>query len=455
MTSSTDPIAALATAPQPAAVAIIRLSGAGTLQRLTPLMRLGSSSFPVQRLQRATMLDLHGRALDDVLVVRFAAPRSYTGEEAAEIHCHGGPFGVRALLKTLYASGFRPAEPGEFTRRAFLNGKLDLTAAEGIRELAGAESEQQWLAARQLATGRLRSDLDELRASLIQAMAYLEAQIDFPDEGDTATANRRQVAGMVRKVEAEIERLLASYEHGRVALRGLSVALLGEPNAGKSSLLNALLQRERALVTEIPGTTRDWLEENVLVAGRLVRLIDMAGIRDAKDPIERMGIEAARNLAKEADFVLLLAPADAEGGAKVLTRLSRWVSELGLRQVRRVLTKADLGVPTWAASDEWLHLSTKTGLGMPALKSLLQDAVDNHLGRLGEQTFVTTPRHVDALSKAQQALAAFAVAHAGGAYEEMLAFELQTAARALQSIVGGIDHEDVLDKVFATFCVGK
>ena len=342
---------------------------------------------------------------------------------------------MRRILAILYTQGFQVAEQGEFTRRAFLHGKLDLTAAEGIRELVSAESHQQWLAARHLATGRLKDQIESLRRDLLEAMAYLEAQIDFPDEGDTASVDRSQVRTRTARVEAGIARLVASYDSGRVAARGLAVALFGQPNAGKSSLMNSLLERERAIVTEIAGTTRDWLEEPCLVDGRLIRLVDMAGMREAEDPVERLGIEAAVKLARDADIVLFLAPAD--GGDEVKTRIATWVRDLAPRRHLVILTKADLARPLWAEAD-WLDISSRTGAGLASLRKQLAAMVDVHVDALGEETFVTAARHVEALRLAQQSLVAYARADAESAFEEMLAFELQNAARALRTIVGEV-----------------
>lgn len=390
--------------------------------------------------------------MDEVLAVRFVAPRSYTGEDTAEIHCHGGPYVIRRILESLYAIGFRPAEPGEFTRRAFLNGKLDLTAAEGIHELVSAESHQQWMAARQLATGKLKEAIDALRSDLISAMAYLEAQIDFPDEGDTAALDRSHVRIRVANVRDRIARLLSSYDSGRIAARGLSVALFGEPNAGKSSLLNALLGRERAIVTDIAGTTRDWLEESCLVAGRLIRLIDLAGMRESNDPVEAIGIKSAIRLAQEADVVLFLAPAD--GDPEVEKKIAQWRRDLKPRRDRILVTKIDLGQPDWKKAD-WLAISCHSGYGLDDLRAYLAEMVDTQIGSLAEETFVTAARHVAALQAARAAIDVFFEQDQSGAFEEMLAFELQNAARALLAIVGQIGNDDILDVVFRDFCIGK
>lgn len=396
-----------------------------------------------------------GDILDEPLVAKFDGPRSFTGEDSLEIYCHGGPYIVRRILETIYANGVRPADPGEFTRRAFLHGKLDLTAAEGVRALVNAESKDQWQAARQLATGKLRNAIDQLRTQLIGSMAYLEAQIDFPDEGDTESLKLQDVTDRVRTVERSVAKLRASYDGGRVAARGLMVALFGAPNTGKSTLMNELLGHERAIVTEVAGTTRDYLEEPCLVEGHLLRLVDMAGIRPSADAdaVEQIGIKHALRLAKEADLVLFLAGSDQNAGAA--QSLLFWEKELSPRASLKLLTKTDISPrPRWA-DPSFLAISCKTGAGMDELRRTLARQVETHIGRLGEETYVTTARHAAALDQAQDALARFFAAVTAGSYEEMLAFELQQAARALAAIVGAVDNEDILDTVFSTFCLGK
>lgn len=449
-----EPIVALASGSGAAGVAVLRLSGRGCHASLRPcLARAHDDEWPERLLRLTKVVDPKtGEGIDDALVTFFYGPRSFTGQDAAEIHAHGGPYIVRRLLETLYAQGFRAADPGEFTRRAFLNGKLDLTEAEGIRELVEAESHQQWVAARHLASGRLRTAIESLRTRLIETLAYLEAQIDFPDEGDTEHLDRTHVRERAAEVARQVTRLAGSYDSGRVASRGLAVALVGAPNAGKSTMMNELLGRERAIVTPIAGTTRDWLEERCLINGRLIRLFDMAGLRDDPDPVEAIGIAAARNLASEADLVVFLAPADAPD--HVTDDIARWRRELAPKDEVTLLTKADLGVPAWAG--QWPTVSAKTGAGIDAFKTLLADKVDRHLGgALKEEAFVTNARHLAALQEAARALSAFAEADANGTYVELLAFELQQATKALRSIVGEVDTDDVLDKIFREFCVGK
>ncbi|MDQ3233616.1 MAG: tRNA uridine-5-carboxymethylaminomethyl(34) synthesis GTPase MnmE [Pseudobdellovibrionaceae bacterium] len=448
-----EPIAALSTASGASAVAMIRISGTHALPLLEKLLRRRSAAPVTPRMMMmAQFIDpLSQAVVDELMVAVFHGPASFTGEDAAELYCHGGPYIVGRLLHLLYAHGFRPAEPGEFTRRAFLHGKMDLSSAEGIKQLVEAQTEQQWLAARQLATGRFARTIEELRASVIESMAYLAARIDFPDEGDTQDVDLSMVRVRVEKVMQRIQKLEDSYGSGRVAAQGLMVTILGRPNMGKSTLLNTLLGKERAIVTEHAGTTRDYLEEPCRVRGRLIRLVDTAGVREAKDAVEKVGIARGLELAQESDLILLLNAADAE--AEDLQETDRLEAQLGAERCLRVLTKADLGVPAWAKG--YLMISCQAERGLEQLEEEIVKRVDGFVGKLSEEPFVSSARHLAALQTAKADLIAYFNAEAAGHYDELLAFELQNAARALSSILGTIDVEDVLDKIFRDFCVGK
>lgn len=282
------PIAALASAAGSAALAVLRLSGAATHRLLEPMLARPIDSYSFRQLHLCKLRDPKSKViLDEIMLVLFPAKRSFTGEESAEIICHGGPYVVQKILATLYESGFNPAEPGQFTQRAFLNGRLDLAKAEGIRELTQAQTEHQWLAANQLFGGKLSAKIVELRQALISAMALLEAKIDFPEEEDSAHISQNEIVKTVNSVEDQISQLLASYENGKIAASGLRVALLGPPNAGKSTLLNKLLGHERAIVSEEAGTTRDFIEDTIVLNGSLIKLIDTAGIRKTDAAIEK------------------------------------------------------------------------------------------------------------------------------------------------------------------------
>lgn len=448
-----EPIAALATSQGRSAIAIIRLSGDGTWQLLAKSIKGCLSIKPRMSTLRKFRDPDSGVIIDELLLVLFEAKSSFSGQESAELYCHGGPFIVQRLLETLYRSGFRAADPGEFTRRAYLNGRIDLTTAEGIKELVNADSEHQWKAAKTLAEGHLHRRVEELRRLLVEAMAYLEACIDFPDEGETANLSiRKDVVARVERARAAIEKLSASYTDGKIASEGLLVALIGEPNSGKSTLLNTVLGRARAIVTDIPGTTRDFIEEKVLIKGRLIRLVDTAGIRESHDQVEKLGIKSSREFIEQADLVLLLVPADA--GPRQKAEAFSWIAGVGSEKVLTVRTKSDLAKSVSISPSEHL-ISCHTGQGIDALTEALTARVDRSAATIEADVFVTTARHKFALDQALGALRKFDEELQRGNFEECLAFELQQGAKSLRSLVGEIGSEDLLDKIFSDFCIGK
>ena len=447
-----EPIAALSSGSGPGAIAVLRITGKSCHDLFcTAIQPICGRSMTAARLNLCRIIDPQsGEILDEAMVVFFYGPRSYTGQDSIEIFCHGGPFIVRSIMDLSFRLGARPAEPGEFTRRAFLNGKMDLTAAEGIRELVAAQSHQQWVAARYLVDGHLHGHINQLRHQLIDALAYLEALIDFPEEEDVQKVHRLGVREKVHAVSGKIDELIANYQGGRVASQGLMVALVGEPNVGKSTLLNALLGKERAIVTEVAGTTRDYIEESCLIKGRLLRLVDTAGLRNSEELVEKIGIKASLQIARQADLVLVLIEASAMGEQK--ERLEPVLT--GVKSLVYLVTKKDL-CPDRDLPEGWLGVSVKSAEGLDALRDWLAERVDAYVHPLKEACFVTNARHLQALQKARAELTQFCQADDQGAFEECLGFELQNAVRSLSAIVGDIGADDVLDRIFQQFCIGK
>ncbi len=444
------PIAALSTAHGVGAVALLRVSGEDCHKILKPFL-IGVSEEIRMRHSYYVRYQVDGDVLDDVIAVFFKGPASFTGEDTVEITCHGGPFVVQSILAHFWKLEINPAEPGEFSRRAFLNGKMDLTEAEGVAALIEAQSEAQWRAARSLTEGRLSNVIGTLRDELVDAMAFLEARIDFPDEGDTSQVEIQHATEKVRGVKRSIDQLIDSYQTGRVASQGLRIALIGPPNAGKSTLMNTLLGQNRAIVTNIPGTTRDFIEERCLIKGRLVSLIDTAGIRHTDDTIETVGVEHAKRLAAEADIVLLLIPSDLSP-AQLKDAMS-YMDGVKMNQCLKVMTKSDLDAHLQSDGD-WLHISCLNSNGLTQLQDEIVKRFDGFVGNLNIPAFITSTRHLHALHSANERLQEY-LEKASEAYDECLAFELQEAARALMEIVGDVSQEDVLDRVFSRFCVGK
>ncbi len=463
-----EPIAALASGRGPSPIAIIRVSGQGSHGLLSRFFRHDldpaqnvSDKQKERKLVKLRFVDPETEeVVDDILTVFFFAPRSYTGQDAAELFCHGSPYIIQRILSALYRNGFREADPGEYTRRAFLNGKLDLTEAEGINALIQAESHQQWLTASKLIEGRLSQRIQDLKARLIDAMSFLEARIDFPEEDDLDDVSLDLVKKKVTEVFDATNRLAESYVDGRIASEGLAVILFGPPNVGKSTIMNTLLGKERSIVTPIAGTTRDYIEERCLLKGRYFRLFDTAGFREHPDEVEKIGIEYAQKLARDADLVLVILSQEVHLSS--VQRLLEAISALNPRMVRVLINKSDLGKPDWIKAfsseplfEKLIEISCTTGNGFDELKESLVSIIDSSLARLGDDFFITSARHLDALEKAKASFDAFFSALQEGRFEECLAFELQQAAKALGTIIGEVGAEDILDSIFNRFCIGK
>ena len=442
---SVDTIAALASAPGMGAVAIVRVSGPNCLAVLQKVCPNLARIVP-RMMQLAEFVRGDQAVLDELLLCYFQAPASFTGEDSLEFYCHGSPYIVRTLLAELCSRGCRMADAGEFTRRAFLNGKLDLTAAEGIQQLVEASSDHQWQAARYLATGALATYIENLRAQVIGAMAYLEARIDFPDEGDIKDISLDPAWQKVEEISDSLGRLIDSYQGGKVASQGLRVAIIGRPNMGKSSLMNRLLQEQRAIVTDIAGTTRDYLEESCLIQGRLVRLIDTAGIRETTDAIEKIGVATAKDIGSKADLVLVVTTAECQDHDDAL--------ELQGRQVLRIINKID-EQPAAPAGSQSIAISCRTGEGLDRLKAKIAATVDQYLPTTSDDPFLSSVRQLQAIEEAQAGIQRFFAAREAGAFDEILAFELLAVSKSLRAVIGDVESDDVLDQIFSQFCVGK
>ena len=455
MKALTDSIVALSTPAGAGGVAVIRLSGIDAIVRAAAVI---CRKLP-PRDRHAYIANVKDPATSEVidrcLILAFRAPRSFTGENIVEIQCHGGPYIVQRILKACLACGFRAAEPGEFTRRAVINGKMDLTEAEGLRELIEAQTKQEWRAGKQLSEGHLKNATLELRKKLLEALAYLEARIDFPDEGDTAGVSLQHVTTRIETARKALAHLASTYASGRVSAEGLRVCLVGAPNAGKSSLMNALLGHARAIVSEIPGTTRDYLDEKCLVSGRLIRLIDMAGLRETSDLVEQLGVARAKDLARQADILLLVTPM--EDAVQDTAAILSWIKSESLPDPLVVVTKIDLA-KAYTLPPESIGISNITGEGLDQLRKRLADEVDQRTGSLRhEAAWLTNARHLECVERARARLDTIMerMQPASGDQDEILAFELREAAQALGLLIGEVYADDVLDVVFSSFCIGK
>ena len=434
----TDTVFALASGAGRAAVAVLRLSGPGSGAALEALA--GRRPAP-RRASLRTLRAADGTPLDRALVLWFPGPASYTGEDSAELHLHGGRAVVAAVSAALVALGLRPAEPGEFTRRAFLHGRLDLTEAEGIADLIDAETEAQRRQALRQAEGALAGAARGWAERLTRLLAQQEAAIEFAEEGLPSDLDERVRDGAAA-LGAEIAAQLADGGAAERLREGLEVAILGAPNVGKSSLLNALLGREAAIVSDRPGTTRDVVEGRLALAGLPVTLADTAGLRAGAEAIEAEGIRRARRRGEEADIVLAVFAADAPPDAETLALLAR-------RAAVVVANRCDLAdPPADYAGQAPLAVSARTGAGLAALRDRLAEEAARRAGGAG---LLTRPRHRAALEETARWLA-----EAGAAPVPELASEaLRQALRALGRLTGAVGVEQVLDAVFGEFCIGK
>lgn len=443
-----DCIAALASGGGTAAVALIRLSGLQA-EEIADAACGGAAGRAVERrATRAKVKDAAGRTIDDVLLTVFREGRSFTGEPVVEIACHGGRLITRRILGRLLECGARPAGPGEFTQRAFLNGKLDLTQAEAVMDLISAQSDLALRAAHEQLEGGIGRRCGALREELIGLVAHLEAWIDFPEEDidpDTGAAFLERIAG----ARGGIARLLATAEQGRILREGVRTVICGRPNAGKSSLLNLLLGCERAIVSDEAGTTRDTIEETVVIDGVPLRLVDTAGLRDEAGGIEREGIRRTLHEAGRADLLLVVRDATLPPGE------SEVALPEGVGRIVSVLNKCDLGEhPEWSGVPG-VRLSCSTGQGIDELRTAIREVLDLGESDWGEHAVAINSRHRDCLRRADAALETAAVLLESSAAPELAALELRGALEALGEISGRVDAEEILGAIFSRFCIGK
>jgi tRNA modification GTPase len=436
--STPDTIIALATPPGRSALALIRLTGPASCSIAASL---AGRPLPFRR-PIHTPLSYGGSVMDDVVMTCWQGPNSYTGEDTVEISCHGNPLIVDAIIQACCHRGARLARGGEFTERAFLNERIDLTQAEAVMDLIQATSERALRAARVLQEGNLGNVVRNMIEALLQLLAHLEAYIDFPEEDidpETGSAFQNRIDDLI----AQLDKLLETAPEGRHLREGFQVVLCGAPNAGKSSLLNALLHRDRAIVSPIPGTTRDTIEETITLAGMTVRLVDTAGLRDDADAVEQLGIARTRDALAGADLIIHLVdpsdphPAPSPGNAPTL----------------HCFTKCDLH--TGETDGETLRLSSVTGEGLDRL----QERIISHLScdetSPAHDSIAINARHESLLVRAREALVTARESQAAQNPPELISSDLRLALQAFSEITGEVTNEDILDRLFKNFCIGK
>lgn len=453
-----DTIVALSTAPGAGAIALVRLSGPDAIN-LTDAVFTGKrlSAQPGNTLHYGTIRDGE-RIIDEVVVSLFRAPASYTREDVVEISCHGSDYIVQQLLLLFTRRGARLAEAGEFTKRAFLHGALDLAQAEAVADLIAADSQLSHQVALQQMRGGFSRELKDLRAQLVQFAALLELELDFGEE-DVEFADRSGLVALLQQVQVLVRRLLRSFELGNVIKHGVTTVIAGRPNAGKSTLLNALLNEERAIVSAVAGTTRDLIEDEVSIEGIRFRFVDTAGLRDTTDVVESIGVERTRQRVLQAALVVYLFDIT----ATTPNELQAEIEDLNLPATVPVLAvgnkrdvASDLELEALQSRPDTVLIAAVRGDGLDDLQAaLLQRVRGEGLDRLGSSTIVTNMRHARSLETAAQALDAVLLGLANGTGTELLAADLRQALAALGEITGEISSDDLLTSIFTQFCIGK
>jgi tRNA modification GTPase len=469
-----DTICAIATPAGQGGIGIVRLSGPQALSIASQVVRLRSgdslSSVPSHTLHLADLvipaLEKHGEVravrhrlpvsglIDEALVVYMKAPRSFTAEDVVEIQSHGGMLVLELVCRVCLESGARMAEPGEFTKRAFLNGRLDLSQAEAVLDTIRAASSAGLNIAQRQLRGDLAHEIEQARASLLTVLAHVEAGIDFVDE-DISFLQQDEFVRIVSHARAVVQKLEATARDGRILKEGAHVVILGRPNVGKSSLLNRLLKEERAIVTAIPGTTRDVIEESIDIDGVMIHLADTAGMRETDDVVEREGIRRARAAQDEADLLLVVV----DGSVPVTSDDRELLRSVRDRKHMVLLNKADLAETVErdpALTDRLVYImSAKTGMGIEVVKSALRAQLVSGGFEAGESLMVTNARHRDALRRASISLDQALESVRGGMAGELISIDVRAAADALGEITGAITTDEILGRIFSEFCVGK
>jgi len=478
MNRSDDTIVAISTPPGRGGLGVVRLSGERALEITARIIQLPKLPLERQRATLGTFMDTEtGRTLDEVVVTCFCAPHSYTAEDVVEISCHGAPVILRYLVQCCLREGARAAEPGEFTLRAFLNGRIDLTQAEAVRDLIEAQTVYQARVAAQQLSGSVAARLKPSKQALLELIAHLEAGIDFAED-DVAVITWQEILSRLEGIAASLEKLAAGYDYGRIVRAGLTLAIVGPPNVGKSSLFNCLLNQDRAIVTPVPGTTRDLVAETASVGGIPLRFVDTAGVRDTADDVEKMGVERTWRAIADSDLRLLVVDTS-EAWTEEDTSLLERLHPLGALII--AMNKSDLP-PAWGNGsapapdadpgarsatssrrgpcpqgplENSVRTSALTGEGIPELKERILDVAAPAHGLGGEGEFITNLRHHQLVQDSLRGLARAREAAARRVPHEMLLLDLYEALRPLDLVTGATYADDILDVIFKTFCVGK
>lgn len=455
-----DTIAAIATAIGEGGISIIRLSGTKALDVVSSIFK-GKNNRPLNDIKPYTMRYGHiidkktGEVLDEVIVSYMKGPRSFTAEDCVEINCHGGVFSTNRILEEVIKNGARNADPGEFTKRAFLNGRIDLTQAEAVIDLINAKTDLSMKSALLQSEGRISKEINEIRHRLLGAIAHIEATVDFPEE-DLEEITGNQVSESLRSIIKDIQGLLSTANEGKILREGLNMVIVGKPNVGKSSLMNSLLMEKRAIVTEVAGTTRDVIEEYININGIPVKIVDTAGIRETEDIVEKIGVEKSKEKINEADLIVFMLDLSRE-----LHEEDREIIEY-IRDKKHIilLNKVDLDKKLYIEDlqginkENILTVSAKTGEGISELKDKIKDMFFS--GEISAtEVMITNSRHKEALYKAEERCKAALDTLDMGISIDLASIDVRASWMNLGEITGETLEEDIIDKIFSEFCIGK
>ncbi len=459
-----DTVAAIATPSGSGGIAIIRISGEEAVSYaenlVFPISGKRFSDLESHKMTLSKIKTVKGSLLDEALAVIMRAPKSYTGEDVVEIHSHGGTMAARLIMDELQNLGVRAAERGEFTRRAFINGKTDLSKAEAVMDIIDAKSRLGLYNAANTLSGKLERKINKLREEVLSLAARLSAMADFPDEIEEI--EDEEFISRIDSIKAETEKLIESFEKGRLIRDGVTTVIVGKPNVGKSSLLNSLLGEERAIVTDIPGTTRDTVEEYVTVGGLALRLKDTAGIRESSDTVEKIGIERAKNSIKDADLVLFVLDSSKKLSAED-KEIAKSIKDknvivvLNKQDIGAVLTAQDIMAETGVERTDIIPLALPQNGEKTGLEALEKRICDKFLenGNDEDEVRISSRRHRDCLVKAKASMENLVSGLESGMPKDLLYIDLEEAASGLGEITGQTVQEEIVNQVFEKFCVGK
>lgn len=453
---TTDTIVAPATPPGIGAISVIRLSGPEAIGITNKVFKGADLTTAKSHTLHFGSVHKEGKIIDEVLVSVFKGPNSFTKEDATEISCHGSPYIVEQIIKLLINAGARPARAGEFTQRAFLNGRFDLAQAEAVADLINADSDASHKAALQQMRGGFSLRIAELREKLVHFASMIELELDFSEE-DVEFADRQQLTDLVSELMSVINQLIESFDFGNVIKKGVATVIAGKPNAGKSTLLNALLNEEKAIVSEIPGTTRDFIEDEVNIGGITFRFVDTAGLREATDTIEKIGVQRTKEQLKKAALVIHLIDLSTASLEEIENERKLLREEpIPVVTVANKTDKAQSQILDELKKDTAiLFISAAKKENLEQLKDRLLNAVKTGELKSGEDTIVTNIRHYDNLMKTRNALQDVLNGIDEGVTGDFLAMDIRQALHFLGEITGQITTEDLLDNIFSKFCIGK